>query len=298
MTGEHRSGARLRCSRISAAPRCKTVTCWRARPRRTCSHAWHAPMPTTRHMRSASTTTCRGCGSCRRRRFSPTAARSAACPSPVSSTRSRTISTASSAPGPRTSGWRRMAVASAPTGVACVPSARRSRAVARPRESFPSCASWIRSPWRFRRARCGADRRPSIWTCITRRSKSSSRSASPRATSTARASICTTACASPMNSCTRCATTGRSRCAVRRDGKVLRTVNARAAVAEDPRDAAADRRALPVVQRHGQSTSWRRTSATLGLKVRQSNLCSEILLPTGRGSSSARRAPRCAACRR
>ena len=248
--------------------------------------------------RSGSTTTCRGCGSCRRRRSSRTAARRAACRSPVSSTRSKTISTASSAPGPKTSGWRRTAAASAPTGAACAPSARRSRAAARPRESFPSCASWIRSRWRFRRARCAADRRPCISTCFTRRSRSSSRSANPRATSIARASTCTTASASPTNSCRRCATTCRSRCAVPKDGKVLRT-RQRARTCGRRFSRRGCRPASPTCcSATRPTTSWRRTSASSGLKVRQSNLCSEILLPTGRGSPGQARAPRCAACRR
>jgi ribonucleotide reductase alpha subunit len=44
------------------------------------------------------------------------------------------------------------------------------------------------------RARCAVVRRPAISTCRTRRSRSSSKSARPAATSTARRSTCTTAC--------------------------------------------------------------------------------------------------------
>ena len=60
-----------------------------------------------RRMRSASTTTCRSCGSCRRRRCCRTAAPSAACRSPASSTRPPTAWTASSGCGTRMSGWPR-----------------------------------------------------------------------------------------------------------------------------------------------------------------------------------------------
>ena len=53
----------------------------------------------------------------------------------------------------------------------------------------------------------------------SRRSRSSSKSASPRATSTARRSTCTTACSSPTSSWKRFATAPSSSCAARRTGR-------------------------------------------------------------------------------
>ena len=53
------------------------------------------------------------------------------------------------------------------------------------------------------------------------------------------------------------------------------------AVDQDPGAAPADRRALHHLLRHRERARCRATSKKLGLKVRQSNLCSEIMLHTG-----------------
>ena len=115
----------------------------------------------------------------------------------------------------------------------------------------------------------------------SRRSRSSSRSANPRATSIARASTCTTACASPMNSCRRCATICRSRCAARRMARCC----ARSMRAPLWQKILETRLQTGEPYLLFSDTANRELAAhqrELGLKVRQSNLCSEILLPTGK----------------
>ncbi len=155
-------------------------------------------------MPSASTTTSAGSGSCRPRPCCPTAAPSAACRSPASSTRRPTAWTASSACGTRTSGWRARAAASAATGAICAPSAKRSARTARPRGVIP----FIRVMDSLTLAISqGSLRRGSAAVYLpsrTRRSRSSSRSAArPAATRTARRPTCTTASWCPTSSCAR-----------------------------------------------------------------------------------------------
>jgi ribonucleoside-diphosphate reductase alpha chain len=80
----------------------------------------------------------------------------------------------------------RAAAASAPTGATCAASASRSASTARPAGIIPFVRVMDSLTLAISRARCGAARPPAISTSTTRRSRSSSKSASRRATSTAR----------------------------------------------------------------------------------------------------------------
>ncbi len=127
----------------------------------------------------------------------------------------------------------------------------------------------------------------------SRRSRSSSRSASRRATSTARRSTCTTACSSPTSSWKRSATAPSSTCAVAEGRQSVRgKVDARSLFQKlvETRLATGEpyiifidtvNRAMPKHHRD------------LGLKVSTSNLCSEITLPTGRDHLGADRTAVC-----
>ena len=77
---------------VSARTRSTTAICCRAKPIRTSSPASPSPMPTIRRTPSASTITSRSCGSCPRRRCCRTAAPGAACRSSATSIRCPTAS--------------------------------------------------------------------------------------------------------------------------------------------------------------------------------------------------------------
>ena len=86
---------------------------------------------------------------------------------------------------------------------------------------------------------------------------------------------------SPTSSWKRCATAPSSACAVAQGPVGARQGRRPLAVPEAGRDPPRDRRALHHLLRHGEPGDAASISATSGLKVSTSNLCSEITLPTG-----------------
>ena len=79
-----------------------------------------------------------------------------------------------------------------------------------------------------------------------------------------------------------------------KNGEALRTMSARAAVAEDSRDAAADRRAVSAVQRHGERAA-RAASARAGPQGAPVESVQRDPAADRRATTWAARAPRCAA---
>ena len=130
---------------------------------------------------------CPSFGLCLRHPFCRMAGQRAACRFHASSMQSTIVSILLSIFGMKMSGWPQMAAVSGPIGAMFALSVRKLAVRARHPVLSLSFALWTASHWPFRKARYAEALRPSIWTSITLKLKSSLRSVSRLGILTARA---------------------------------------------------------------------------------------------------------------
>ena len=216
-----------------------------------------------RRTRSASTTRCRDCGSCRRRRCCPMAAPTRGLPISCFLNAVPIRWKASSTPGTRMCGSPPTAAASAPIGASVRSIGEKVKGSGETSGIIP----FIHVMDGLTLAISQGSLRRGSAAVLSRHPSSGDRGVprnpqGRRAISTARASISITASTSPTSSWKRCATARCSRLRSPKSGEVMREVDARQLWQTHSRNAPPDRRALSPLHRHGEPRACRSISAS------------------------------------